>query len=282
MELNESRVRAMVAAFLAEDVGRGDVTTDAVVPAGLRGRARIEARAEGVIAGLQPARVAFGLAADGDIEWDPAVTEGGRALPGDRIATVDGPLRALLTAERTALNLLQRLSGIATVTARFVAAVRDTPVRILDTRKTTPGLRLLEKAAVRAGGGTNHRFGLDDGVLIKDNHVVAAGGVERAVRAAREKAAAGFRIEVEASDLDQLDEALSAGADAVLLDNMPVELVREAVRRAGGKVILEASGGMSPESVRAYAQAGVDFVSVGALTHSAPALDIAMEVEQTW
>jgi nicotinate-nucleotide pyrophosphorylase (carboxylating) len=282
MEVQESQLRSTIAAFLAEDVGRGDLTTEAVVPAGRRGRARIEARAEGVIAGLEAARVTFDLLAPGDIAWTEQLADGRRVEHGHAIAAVEGPLWALLTAERTALNLLQRLSGIATTTAAFVAAVAGTPARILDTRKTTPGLRSLEKAAVRAAGGKNHRFGLDDGILIKDNHLVAAGGIDPAVRRARDRAPVGLKIEVEVTDLAQLDEALSAEVDAILLDNMPVELVRDAVRRAGGKVILEASGKMSLKNVRAYAEAGVDLVSVGALTHSAPALDIAMEIEETW
>ena len=196
------------------------------------------------------------------------------------LARIDGPLGSILTAERTALNLLGRLSGIATLTRRFSQEVEGTTATIVDTRKTTPGMRLLEKHAVASGGGSNHRFGLDDGVLIKDNHLAAVGGVEEAVRRARSHVPHGLKIEVEVATLDELDAAVAAGADAVLLDNMSPEMVADAVQRAGGKAMLEASGGITLENVRRYAETGVDLISVGALTHSAPNVDVALEVER--
>jgi nicotinate-nucleotide pyrophosphorylase (carboxylating) len=223
--------------------------------------------------------VCFDLASGGAVSCHCFVTDGNEVHAGDVLARLQGPLGPILTAERTALNLLGRLSGIATLTRRFSQEVEGTTATIVDTRKTTPGLRLLEKHAVRAGGGSNHRFGLDDGVLIKDNHVAAARGVEEAVERARRAVPHGLKIEVEVSTLEELDAAISAGADAVLLDNMGAETVREAVKRAGGKAILEASGGISLENVRRYAETGVDLISVGALTHSAPNVDVALEVE---
>ncbi|MGH3117429.1 MAG: carboxylating nicotinate-nucleotide diphosphorylase [Gaiellales bacterium] len=279
MELDLSLVRAAVARFVREDVGHGDVTTGAVVPSNAVGTARIEARADFVVAGLEIAASCFEYVGPGTIRWTPLLSDGSSVVAGDVLARLDGSLHTILTGERTALNLLGRLSGVATLTRSFVAAVEGTPARIVDTRKTTPGLRLLEKYAVRVGGGHNHRFGLDDGILIKDNHVRAARGVGEAVARARNAAPHGLVIEVEVTDLSELDEALAAGADAVLLDNMTPEMVREAVTRAGGKALLEASGGVTLENVRAYAEAGVDLISVGALTHSAPTADVSLEVE---
>jgi nicotinate-nucleotide pyrophosphorylase (carboxylating) len=268
----------LVARFVAEDVGRGDRTTQAVVPRDATGSARIESREGAVVAGVDIARACF-AAAGGGVTWRAEVRDGDRVEPEAVIARVEGSLRTILTGERTALNLLARLSGVATLTARFVQAVRETAARIVDTRKTTPGLRVLEKYAVRVGGGMNHRFGLDDGVLIKDNHIVAVGGVAEAVRRARAGAPHGLSIEVEVTDLIELDDALAAGADAVLLDNMTPEMVSDAVARAGGKVTLEVSGGVNLDNVAGYAATGVDLISVGALTHSARAIDVAMEVE---
>jgi nicotinate-nucleotide pyrophosphorylase (carboxylating) len=270
---------SLVEGFLAEDIGRGDRTTDATVPADARGRARIEAREAAVVAGLEAARTCFEVLAPGDIRWSPEVADGDRVGPGDVLVRIEGPLRAILTAERTALNLLQRLSGTATMTRRFVDEVAGTSVRIVDTRKTSPGLRGLEKYAVRVGGGTNHRSGLDDGILIKDNHIAASGGVTEAVTRAKRAAPHGLRVEVEVQNLDELDAALAAGADAILLDNMSPELIREAVARAGGKALLEASGGIKLDNLKDYAQTGVDLISVGALTHSAKAIDLSLEVE---
>ncbi len=266
-----------LARWLAEDIGRGDRTTNAIVSAEATGVARIQTREPVVVAGAEVARKIFELTSP-DTDWE-GVADGDRLGPGAAVATVRGPLRALLTAERTALNLLSRLSGIATLTRSFVDEVRGTSARIVDTRKTTPGLRILEKAAVVAGGGFNHRFGLDDGILVKDNHVAAAGSITTAVERARAAAPFGLLVEVEVQDLDGLDEALAAGAEAVLLDNMHPELVRQAVVRTGGKLLLEASGGINMQSVRSYAETGVDIISIGALTHSAPATDLTMELQ---
>jgi nicotinate-nucleotide pyrophosphorylase (carboxylating) len=241
--------------------------------------ARIEARSRTVIAGLGIARACFEHL--GDVDWRPECADGDLVDPGTVLARLSGSLRSILTAERTALNILGRLSGIATITHLYVEAVSGTPVQVMDTRKTTPGLRLFEKYAVRVGGGRNHRFGLDDGVLIKDNHIGAAGGVFEAVRRARDAVPHGLRVEVEVTDLPQLDEAISAGAGAVLLDNMSPEQVAGAVSRAGGKAVLEASGGITLENIRAYAETGVDLISVGALTHSARSADLSLEVEPT-
>lgn len=279
MDIDRHTLHSLAERWLAEDVGRGDVTSAAVIPAEQRGRARIEARAPAIVAGLAIAEACFDVASDGAISWDAAVHDGDEVAPLDVLVRLEGPLVSLLAAERTALNLLGHLSGIATLARRFSQEVEGTTATIVDTRKTTPGLRLLEKHAVRSGGGSNHRFGLDDGVLIKDNHVAAAHGVAEAVRRARDSVPHGLKIEVEVSSLDDLDEAISAGADIVLLDNMSPETVASAVTRAGGKVLLEASGGITLANVRRYAEAGVDLISVGALTHSAPNVDVALELE---
>jgi nicotinate-nucleotide pyrophosphorylase (carboxylating) len=263
---------------LAEDLGRaGDLTTDAIVPANRLAEARLVARAAGRIAGVEPALAAFRLL-DPSVEAGVALADGSDAEAGATIATVRGPARAILAAERTALNFLGHLSGIATATRDLVAAVAGHRARIVCTRKTTPGLRALEKHAVRAGGGANHRFGLDDAVLIKDNHVALAGGVVPAVERARAASGHLVKIEVEVDTLDQLDEALAAGADAVLLDNMPLDVLRQAVERARGRAITEASGGITAGTAAAVAATGVDLISVGWLTHSAPALNVALEV----
>jgi nicotinate-nucleotide pyrophosphorylase (carboxylating) len=265
----------VVAAALAEDVGSGDVTTEATVARDAAGSAVLVTRAPGVVAGLDAVEAVF-RALDPDVRVERHAADGD-ALPGPApVATVSGSLRALLTGERTALNLLGRLSGIATLTRSYVDAVAGTGVAILDTRKTTPGLRLLEKRAVASGGGRNHRFGLDDGVLVKDNHLAVAGSVATAV--ARLRAATELPIEVECDTLDQVEEALAAGADALLLDNMGLEDLRLAVALARGRARLEASGGVTLETVRAVAETGVDEISIGALTHSAPALDVSLEL----
>jgi nicotinate-nucleotide pyrophosphorylase (carboxylating) len=279
MELDPTEIRSVVLAFLREDVGRGDVTTHAVVPATRVGRALIEAREPAVVAGLPLVRAAFELSDEEPVEWQPKIEEGGRARAGETIVVVEGRLGAILTAERTALNLLGHLSGIATLTAKFLAAVEGTEAKITDTRKTTPGLRGLEKYAVRVGGGSNHRSGLDDGILIKDNHIAAAGSIEAAVAAALRTAPHGLKVEVEVEDPAGLDAAISSGAHVVLLDNMSVAEVAAAVERAAGRVVLEASGGITLDNVAEYAATGVDLISVGALTHSAPNIDVALEVE---
>jgi len=272
-ELDELIERA-----LREDVGSGDVTTEATVEPGVRGHAEIVAKADGVIAGTAAARAVF-QRLQPDVGWD-SVEDGRRVRAGDTVASITGEARTLVTGERTALNLLGRMSGIATLTRAFVDAVAGTAARIVDTRKTSPGLRALEKAAVRAGGGENHRSGLYDMVLIKENHVALAGGIEAAVRAARRHAPKDMTLEIEVRDLDELDRALAAGVDRVLLDNMDLDTLRQAVGRARGmgdeRPRLEASGNMTLERVRAVAETGVDLISVGALTHSAPTLDLSM------
>ena len=267
----------VVRAALVEDLGRaGDLTTDAIVPVGLKATTVLAARQDGVVAGLDIAAAAFRL-------LDPSAAiavergDGASVSPGSIIATVTGSARALLTGERTALNILCRLSGIASATASVVESVRDHKATIVCTRKTTPGLRALEKYAVRAGGGGNHRFGLDDAILIKDNHVAIAGGIRPALE--RAKAAAGHmvKIELEVDTLAQLEEALTVGVDAVLLDNMSLAQLREAVAMVGGRALTEASGRVTAETAPAIAASGVDLISVGWLTHSAPILDIGLD-----
>ena len=262
-------------AWLREDLGQGDLTSLLVVPEDIEGEAVILAKEGGVLAGLWVAERVFALA-DPRTAFAPLVAEGARVAEGTEVARVRGPLRGILAGERLALNLLQRLSGIATLTRAYVEALAGTKAQILDTRKTTPGLRALEKYAVRVGGGRNHRYGLFDGILIKENHVRAAGGVGEAVRRAKARAPHYLKVEVEVRDLAELEEALEAGADLILLDNFPLEALREAVRRVGGRVPLEASGNMTLERAKAAAEAGVDYVSVGALTHSAKALDLSL------
>jgi nicotinate-nucleotide pyrophosphorylase (carboxylating) len=261
---------------LAEDVGSGDVTTEATVPATARARASITQKAPGVVFGIELAEATF-RALDPEIRAERQVEES-VWRDGGPVLELEGSARAILTGERTALNFLQRLSGIATLTARCVEAVAGTNARILDTRKTTPGLRRLEKAAVAAGGGTNHRVGLFDAVLIKENHAAMAGGVAEAVRQARE-AAPEVPLEVECRSLEEVDQALAAGAPRILLDNMSVPELRAAVEHVGGRAELEASGGVSLETLPEIARTGVDFISVGALTHSAPALDLSLILE---
>lgn len=265
---------------LEEDLGRGDVTTDLTVPEGHRATAAIVARAPGVAAGVELARTCF-LLRDPELALDVLKHDGDAVAAGDAIMHLTGNARSILSAERVALNYLGRLSGIATLTARFVAAVEGTGARIVDTRKTTPGHRVLEKYAVRCGGGHNHRFALDDGFLLKDNHraVLDAAGITLAdaVAAAREALPHTVLVEVEVDDLEQLDQALEAGVDAVLLDNMDTATLRRAVERVDGRALTEASGGVTLDTVRPVAEAGVDLISVGALTHSAPALDVALD-----
>ncbi len=269
----------LVRAALLEDLGRaGDLTTDAIVPADARARLVIRDRQPGTLAGLDLARLAFALV-------DPAVRmrverpDGSRLAPGDVVAVLDGSARAMLTAERTALNVLCHLSGIASVTAAIVASVAHTRTRIVDTRKTTPGLRAVEKYAVRIGGGGNHRFGLDDAVLIKDNHVAVAGGIRPAIERVRAGVGHLVKVELEVDTLDQLAEALAVGVDVVLLDNMAPATLREAVRMVGGRALTEASGRVTPETAPAIAESGVDLISVGWITHSAPVLDLGLDFE---
>ena len=279
--LDPADVAALAAAALAEDLAGGvDVTTVATVPAGARGQADVVARTAGVVAGLPVAEAVFALASPGTaVMCTDRAADGDLVAAGQAVLTVTGPVSALLTAERTALNLLCHLSGVATLTRRWVAAVAGTRAAIRDTRKTTPGLRALEKYAVRCGGGVNHRMSLADAALIKDNHVAAAGSVSAAFAAVRTRAP-GLPLEVECDTLDQVTEALAAGADLILLDNFSVADMAAAVRLAGGRALLEASGGLTLGRARAVAQTGVDYLAVGALTHSAPALDFGLDLLQ--
>ncbi len=272
-------VEPLVRAALLEDLGRaGDLTTDAIVPATARARTALVARQRGVVAGLGAASMAFRLV-DPSIEITIERPDGTPLAPGDRIATIAGPARGMLTAERVALNFLGHLSGVATGAATLVEAVRGHKARICCTRKTMPGLRALQKYAVRVGGGMNHRFGLDDGVLIKDNHVAVAGGIRPAILAARRGVGHLVKIEVEVDTLDQLEEALATGVDAVLLDNMTPDQLTTAVRMIDRRALAEASGSITPQTAPAIAASGVDLISAGWLTHSASVLDIGLDWE---
>lgn len=265
---------------LDEDIGDGDITSGATIPADLTYRGVLLVKGEGVIAGLEVARQTFAQV-DARIRFTSHVAEGSLVQPGDIVGEAQGSARSLLTAERVALNFLQRMSGIATLTRRYGNAVAGTRAQILDTRKTVPGLRLLDKWAVSLGGGTNHRIGLYDMALIKDNHIVAAGGVTPAVERVRTIDERGRPIEVEVTDLDQLQEALALGVDQIMLDNMSLDQMRAAVRMVNGAVPLEASGNVSLETVRAIAETGVDYISVGKLTHSVQALDVSFDLQET-
>ena len=274
--------RDLIELALAEDVGNGDITTLATIPAQATATGTLHAKEAGILSGVDVAEAVFAIV-DLAIGFETVCHNGDEISPGDTIARLSGPARSLLTAERTSLNILQRLSGVATTTARYVAATAGTKARIVDTRKTTPGMRMLEKRAVLHGGGHNHRFGLADGVLIKDNHLAAIGGdhpVRDAVAAARALAPHTMKIEIEVTTLDELDEALEAGADIVMLDNMDNATMTEAARRrdqATPGTLLEASGGITLERIPEIAATGVDLISVGALTHSSKALDISLE-----
>ncbi|MGI4745758.1 MAG: carboxylating nicotinate-nucleotide diphosphorylase [Janthinobacterium lividum] len=269
----------LVRAALIEDLGRaGDITTDAIVPDSLRTRCVLQAREPGVVAGLDLARISFALV-DPRLVFTIHRADGTAIVPGDRIATVEGPARGVLIGERVGLNYLSHLSGIASATNRIVRAVEGTRARICCTRKTIPGLRALQKYAVRVGGGMNHRFGLDDAVLIKDNHIAIAGGVRVAIERARASIGHLVKIEVEVDTLAQLEEALSVGMDAVLLDNMSLDMLRDAVRMVGGRAITEASGRVTPDTAPGIAATGVDMISIGWLTHSVSVLDIGLDYE---
>ena len=268
----------LVRAALLEDLGRaGDLTTDACVPSDAIAEARFVARVPGVISGLDLAACAFRLI-DPSVRFTPHVRDGARIGAGQTIATLAGPARGILTAERVALNFMGHLSGIATATRGIADAIAHTPCRVVCTRKTTPGLRAIEKAAVRHGGGANHRFGLDDAILIKDNHIAIAGGVGPALRRARARAGHLVKIEIEVDTLSQLEEVLGIGADAILLDNMQPEQLRLAVRMVAKRAITEASGGITPDSAVTFAETGVDMISLGWLTHSVRTLDIGLDV----
>ena len=276
--LNPLLIEEIIDRTLAEDLGRaGDITTLATIPASARARAVIAAREAGVIAGSDLAIAAF-RRMDQTIRFDTHLPDGTPINSGDVALAIEGPARAILSAERTALNFMGRLSGIASLTARYVEAVKHSKARIVCTRKTTPGLRAFEKHAVRCGGGFNHRFGLDDAILIKDNHIAVAVGVVPALRAAKAFAGHLVKIEIEVDTLDQLDEVIKEGADVVLLDNMTPAQLKEAVTRVKGRMLTEASGGVTLSSVAAIAESGVDMISVGALTHSAKVLDLGLDI----
>jgi nicotinate-nucleotide pyrophosphorylase (carboxylating) len=277
MSLDPERVRQVVQAALQEDVGAGDVTSVTTVPESARAKGVLLAKQELIVAGLDVVVAAF-RAQDPGASWEPDAKEGDRFFPGTVLGTIRGRARALLTAERVALNFLQRLSGVATMTRRFVDAVDGTRARIRDTRKTTPLLRFLEKHAVEAGGGVPHRSGLDTGILVKDNHIRLAGSVRQATLRAL-AGADGLEVEVEVESVEQIEDAIGAGAHMLLLDNFTPDEVREALVVVRGRVPIEVSGGIKLDNVRDYAEAGPDFIAVGALTHSAPAMDISLEVE---
>lgn len=275
--MDKNLLHELIRRFLAEDIGRGDLTSESIFSEDQIGSARLVAREPFVVAGAGPvAAEVFRVQNPAIVIIDP-VEDGKRVRQGDVVLAVRGPVVDLLKAERVALNLLQRLSGIATLTARFVECVKDTPARIVDTRKTTPGLRLLEKYAVRAGGGTNHRFNLADGVLIKDNHIAACGSITEAVVKVRSRVPHTLRIEVETENMSQVEECLACRVDIIMLDNMSVEEMKRAVERIAGRALVEASGGVNLDTVAGIARTGVDLISIGALTHSAPSCDIGMD-----
>lgn len=272
-------IDAAVASALAEDLGlAGDITSEATITAAAKASGVIATRRPGVIAGVELAEAAF-KALDREARVEVLITDGGRVKAGDTITRISGNARAMLGGERVALNFLGHLSGIATLTRAYVDRIAGTRARIIDTRKTTPGLRAFEKHAVRAGGGLNHRFGLFDAILVKDNHIAAAGGVGKALASIRKRVGHMVKIEVEVTCLDELDEALAHGPDAVLLDNMQVPMLEAAVAKVAGRAVTEASGGVNLDTVREIAATGVDLISIGALTHSAPNLDVAFDFD---
>jgi nicotinate-nucleotide pyrophosphorylase (carboxylating) len=275
--MDKNLLHGMIRSFLAEDIGRGDLTSESIFPDNDIGTARLIARESCIVAGAGTVAAEVFKVQNAAIESTGAVADGTRVLPGDVLLTVHGPVIDLLKAERVALNLLQRMSGIATLTRQFVEKVRGYPVRITDTRKTTPGLRIFEKYAVRAGGGANHRFNLTDGVLIKDNHIAACGSISEAVARVRTRIPHTIRIEVETENLKQVQECLSCGVDIIMLDNMTIAAMKEAVGCINGRALVEASGGVNLATVEEIATTGVDIISIGALTHSAPSCDIGMD-----
>jgi nicotinate-nucleotide pyrophosphorylase (carboxylating) len=280
MELDAGIIYAYAADLLKEDFGRGDVTTQATVRGGARGRGRFLAKQDFVLCGLEVAESVFGTL-DSSLQIESRFYDGDPIQSGTEFAQIEGPAAVLLAGERTALNLMQRLSGVATLTRKYVDLIAGTGAKIVDTRKTTPGLRLLEKYAVTVGGGHNHRFGLDDGILIKDNHIAMAGGVKRAIELARQTATHLMKIEVEVSNMSQLADALSARADVIMLDNFEPDEMRQCVqiiREKAPGCLIEASGGVNLQTVQRIAECGVDLISVGAITHSATAVDISMKI----
>jgi len=277
IQLNLDEVNQILENALREDIGSGDITTNLLFQCDAECKAIILAKEEGLVAGLPIAEMVF-RKLDKDIVWSEEKKDGDKVEPNQVLAEISGSQKSILTGERVALNFLQRLSGIATLTSRFVKAIHGLPVKILDTRKTAPGLRILDKYAVRVGGGFNHRYGLYEEVLVKDNHIKLAGGITRAVNILRERAVTRKRIEVEASTISEVEEALNVGADVIMLDNMSPKMIKEAVGLIKGKALIEVSGRVTLENVREIAETGVDFISVGLLTHSPEALDIGLYV----
>jgi len=270
-------VEKLIEQALLEDIGTGDITTESIIPSKLKAKGIIKTSEEAVVAGLDVACLIF-QKLDSEIIFQEKIKDGIKVARDKVLAEITGPARTILKGERVALNFLQRMSGIATITSKFCQEVKDLPVRIVDTRKTTPGLRMLEKYAVRMGGGHNHRFGLYDAVLIKDNHIAVAGGIKSAVNSVRKQISHTVKIEVEVENLSQLQETLEMKVDIVMLDNMNLDTMIEAVKMIKGKALIEASGGVTLKNVREIAQTGVDLISVGALTHSVKSLDISMEI----
>lgn len=277
-ELELQAARILIDLALKEDVGDGDITTDNIIPAETRRKAKMVAKADGIVAGLQVAEMVF-KSLDPEMDWIVKTPEGSKVKKGDVMVEFEGTYRALLTGERTALNFLQRMSGIATMSGKYADAVKDFKTVILDTRKTLPGFRMLDKYAVKTGGASNHRIGLYDMAMIKDNHIEVAGGITNAVNAVRSKIKEGIKIEVETTTLEQVQEALDAGADIIMLDNMDNETMRQSVELIAGRAKVEASGNMTLERLREVAATGVDYISIGALTHSVSALDISQRLE---
>jgi nicotinate-nucleotide pyrophosphorylase (carboxylating) len=282
MPSNKLQIEEIIDRALAEDLGKGDVTTEGLIPGDRQGTGLMVAKKDGILAGMNVAKQVFHRV-DPELKVEILLEDGARVKPGSKVARVSGSVASILKAERTALNFLQRLSGIASETNRYVEVVKGLPVRIMDTRKTTPGLRLLEKHGVRAGGGENHRMSLGDGILIKDNHLAALRSqglnIKEIVAKARQNSPERLPVEVEVGTVAEASEAVEAGADIVMLDNMSLEDMREAVKSIGGRALVEASGGITLDNVRAVAETGVDLISIGALTHSARALDISLELE---
>lgn len=278
MTLNPIAVDELVRRALLEDIGPGDITTEATIPADKTCTGVIIAKEAGILCGHQVAEAAF-RAMDARLTYEVLVPEGSEITPGQGVARISGNARSVLMAERVALNFLQRMSGIATTTRKLAESIKYYHARLVETRKTTPGLRMVEKYAVRVGGGLNHRYGLHDAILIKDNHIAVAGGVREAVVAARKVASHTSRVEVECETLEQVQEALEAGADIILLDNMDVDTMKKAVEMVAGKAILEASGGITAANLVEVAKTGVDIISMGALTHSVKALDLSLEIQ---
>ena len=275
--LDKLSMDEIITRALKEDIGTGDITTMSTVPAGQTINGRFIAKEAGIICGLEIVRRVFEIV-NNEIQFKPLVNDGDAVLTGEVIASISGPAVGILMGERVALNFLQRLSGISSKTASLAKIIEGTGARISDTRKTTPGLRVFEKYAVKIGGGMNHRFNLSDGVLIKDNHIAAAGGISNAIEAARNSIPHTLKIEVEVETMEQIEEALKAGADIIMLDNMDIPAMKEAVAKINGRALVEASGNMGDKDLRAVAETGVDIISIGALTHSVKAMDISLKL----